>query len=92
MAHHSGIDELALSGQTTKSQILSKALALFDVVSQAKSEKKRVGWYLGPKHTAADPDCWDLMAVPIQVEGLQTFELLPDVAPSTFRPSRLQES
>lgn len=37
------LDELASSSHTTKSKILRKAMALFDVVAEAKLEKKRFG-------------------------------------------------
>ena len=37
------LEELAQAGHTTKSEILRKAIALFDVVAEAKSEKKRFG-------------------------------------------------
>jgi len=37
------LDELAASAHSTKSEILRKAIALFDVVAEAKSEKKRFG-------------------------------------------------
>jgi predicted transcriptional regulator len=37
------LDQLAEAGHTTKSEILRKAIALFDVAAQAKSEKKRIG-------------------------------------------------
>jgi predicted transcriptional regulator len=37
------LDELASSSHTTKSEILRKAIALFDVVAEAKLEKKRFG-------------------------------------------------
>jgi len=37
------LDELASSSHTTKSEILRKAIALFDVVAEAKMEKKRFG-------------------------------------------------
>lgn len=37
------LDELASSSHSTKSEILRKAIALFDVVAEAKAEKKRFG-------------------------------------------------
>ena len=37
------LEQLAAAGHTTKSEILRKAIALFDVVAEAKSEKKRFG-------------------------------------------------
>ncbi|MCK6426910.1 MAG: ribbon-helix-helix protein, CopG family [Burkholderiaceae bacterium] len=37
------LEELAAAGHTTKSEILRKAIALFDVVAEAKAEKKRFG-------------------------------------------------
>ena len=37
------LDELAAASYSTKSEILRKAIALFDVVSEAKAEKKRFG-------------------------------------------------
>ncbi len=37
------LEQLAASGQTTKSEILRKAIALFDVVQQAQSDHKRIG-------------------------------------------------
>lgn len=37
------LDELASAAHSTKSEILRKAIALFDVVAEAKSEKKRFG-------------------------------------------------
>jgi predicted transcriptional regulator len=37
------LEELAQAGHTSKSEILRKAIALFDVVAEAKSEKKRFG-------------------------------------------------
>ena len=37
------LEELATSGHITKSEVLRKAIALFDVVAEAKSEKKRFG-------------------------------------------------
>jgi predicted transcriptional regulator len=37
------LDELASSAHSTKSEILRKAIALFDVVAEAKSEKMRFG-------------------------------------------------
>jgi predicted transcriptional regulator len=40
---NSRLEQLAASGHTTKSEVLRKAIALFDVVSEAKSENKRLG-------------------------------------------------
>lgn len=37
------LEQIALAQHTTKSEILRKALALFDVVAEAKTEKKRFG-------------------------------------------------
>lgn len=37
------LDELAAAAHSTKSEILRKAIALFDVVAEAKAEKKRFG-------------------------------------------------
>jgi predicted transcriptional regulator len=37
------LEQLAKLGQTTKSDILRKAIALFDVVAEAKADKKRFG-------------------------------------------------
>jgi len=37
------LEQLASSGYTTKTEILRKAIALYDVVAEAKSEKKRLG-------------------------------------------------
>jgi predicted transcriptional regulator len=37
------LEQLAAAGHTTKSEILRKAISLFDVVAEAKSEKKRFG-------------------------------------------------
>lgn len=37
------LEQLAAAGHTTKSEILRKAIALFDVVAEAKLEKKRFG-------------------------------------------------
>jgi predicted transcriptional regulator len=37
------LEQLAEASHTTKSEILRKAIALFDVVAEAKSEKKRFG-------------------------------------------------
>lgn len=34
------LEQLASSGHTTKTEILRKAIALYDVVAEAKSEKK----------------------------------------------------
>lgn len=40
---NSRLEQLAASSHTTKSEILRKAIALFDVVAEAKAEKKRFG-------------------------------------------------
>jgi predicted transcriptional regulator len=37
------LEQLALLGQSTKSEILRKAIALFDVAAEAKADKKRLG-------------------------------------------------
>ena len=37
------LEQLASSGYTTKTEILRKAIALYDVVAEAKTEKKRFG-------------------------------------------------
>lgn len=37
------LEQLAAAGHTSKSEILRKAIALFDVVAEAKAEKKRIG-------------------------------------------------
>ena len=37
------LEQLAVSGHTTKSEVLRKAIALFDVVYEAKLENKRIG-------------------------------------------------
>jgi predicted transcriptional regulator len=37
------LEQLAAASHTTKSEILRKAIALFDVVAEAKAEKKRFG-------------------------------------------------
>ncbi len=37
------LEQLATSGHMSKSEVLRKAIALFDVVAEAKSEKKRFG-------------------------------------------------
>ena len=37
------LEQLAAAGHTSKSEILRTAIALFDVVAEAKSEKKRFG-------------------------------------------------
>jgi predicted transcriptional regulator len=44
------LEELAQAGHTSKSEILRKAIALFDVVVEAKSEKKRFGIFDQDKH------------------------------------------
>ncbi len=40
---NSRLEQLAAASHTTKSEILRKAIALFDVVAEAKAEKKRFG-------------------------------------------------
>lgn len=40
---NSRLEFLAASGHTTKSEILRKAIALFDVAAEARSERKRLG-------------------------------------------------
>jgi hypothetical protein len=42
-ALNSKLEQLARAGYTTKSEVLRKAIALFDVVSEAKAEDKRFG-------------------------------------------------
>jgi predicted transcriptional regulator len=37
------LEQLAASEHATKSEILRKAIALFDIVAEAKAEKKRIG-------------------------------------------------
>lgn len=37
------LEQLASSGHTSKSEILRKAIALFDVVAEAKAKKMRIG-------------------------------------------------
>jgi predicted transcriptional regulator len=37
------LEHLAASSHTTKTEILRKAIALYDVVAEAKTEKKRLG-------------------------------------------------
>ena len=37
------LEQLASSNHTTKTEILRKAIALYDVVAEAKTEKKRFG-------------------------------------------------
>ncbi|HYE35521.1 ribbon-helix-helix protein, CopG family [Methylocaldum sp.] len=44
------LEQLAAIGHTTKSEILRKAIALFDVVAEAKAEKKRIGILDQNKH------------------------------------------
>lgn len=44
------LEQLAVSGHTTKSEILRKAIALFDIVAEAKAEKKRIGILDQNKH------------------------------------------
>lgn len=40
---NSRLEQLASENRTTKSEILRKAVALFDVVSEAKRENRRLG-------------------------------------------------
>jgi predicted DNA-binding protein len=44
------LEQLAASGCTTKAEILRKAIALYDVVAEAKTEKKRLGILDHDKH------------------------------------------
>lgn len=44
------LEDLAQAGHTSKSEILRRAIALFDVVAEAKSEKKRFGILDQNKH------------------------------------------
>jgi len=44
------LEQLASSGCTSKTEILRKAIALYDVVSEAKTEKKRLGIFDQDKH------------------------------------------
>ena len=44
------LEELATSCCTTKTEILRKAIALYDVVAEAKTEKKRLGILDQDKH------------------------------------------
>lgn len=44
------LEQLAAAGHTTKSEILRKSIALFDVVAEAKAEKKRIGIFDQDKH------------------------------------------
>jgi predicted transcriptional regulator len=37
------LEQLAASSHTTKTEILRKAIALYDVVAEAKADKKRLG-------------------------------------------------
>jgi predicted transcriptional regulator len=37
------LEQLAANGHTSKSEVLRKAIALFDIVTEAKAEKKRIG-------------------------------------------------
>ena len=37
------LELLAASGHTSKSEILRKAIALFDIAAEARSEKRRIG-------------------------------------------------
>lgn len=44
------LEHLAASSHTTKTEILRKAIALYDVVAEAKTEKKRLGILDQNKH------------------------------------------
>jgi predicted transcriptional regulator len=44
------LEQLAASNHTTKTEILRKAIALYDVVAEAKTEKKRLGILDQNKH------------------------------------------
>ncbi|SJM91326.1 conserved hypothetical protein [Crenothrix polyspora] len=44
------LEQLAASGCTTKTEILRKAIALYDVVAEAKTEKRRFGILDEDKH------------------------------------------
>lgn len=44
------LEQLAKTGHTSKSEVLRKAIALFDVVAEAKSAKKRIGILDQNKH------------------------------------------
>jgi predicted transcriptional regulator len=44
------LEQLAASSHTSKTEILRKAIALYDVVAEAKSEKKRLGILDQNKH------------------------------------------
>lgn len=44
------LEQLAASSCTTKAEILRKAIALYDVVAEAKTEKKRLGILDQDKH------------------------------------------
>jgi predicted transcriptional regulator len=44
------LEQLAASSHTTKTEILRKAIALYDVVAEAKTEKKRLGILDQDKH------------------------------------------
>lgn len=44
------LEQLATSNHTTKTEILRKAIALYDVVAEAKIEKKRLGILDQNKH------------------------------------------
>jgi predicted transcriptional regulator len=48
------LEELAASGHTSKSEILRKAFALFDIVAEAKSQKKRFGILDQDKHLVTE--------------------------------------
>jgi predicted transcriptional regulator len=44
------LEQLATTNHTSKSEILRKAIALFDIVAEAKAEKKRIGILDQNKH------------------------------------------
>jgi predicted transcriptional regulator len=44
------LEHLAEASDATKTDILRRAIALFDVISQAKREKKRIGIFDEQKH------------------------------------------
>ena len=39
------LEQLAAQSHSTKSEILRKAIALFDVVTEAKEQKRRIGLF-----------------------------------------------
>ena len=44
------LEQLASAGCTTKTEILRKAIALYDIVAEAKTDKKRLGILDQDKH------------------------------------------